>query len=245
MAASVCAIAAACFPGGAGAAMKLEQMKVLKGAAQLEMTVDALIAQCGLPVAIVDQGAMGGAKQSLSWQGVGMRLSAQDWEVVYGAAPGKPEGILGWANRGKSGQSCISGLSQLQLTAKGHVGVLSVKKKPNDIGYITTYVVPKSLYKAHKVIGAKASLSKSLPASTLISRYGPPDELIKRPGSSDGYRYWILTLRENRPETLHAVDFEMDNGASKAYAISTTGADFVQQRLDLLLRKWERDYVLD
>lgn len=245
MAASICAIAAACFPGGAGAAMKLEQMKLLKGAAQLEMTVDALFAKCGLPAAIVDRGATEGAKQSLHWQGVGMRLSAQDWEVIYGAAPSRPGQSWGWVNRGKPDHRCASGLSQLLLTAKGHVGVLTVKKKPNDIGYITTYVEPKNLYRSHKVIGAQASLSTGLPVSTLTRRYGQPDKVIKRPGSWESYRYWVLTLRENRPETLHAVDFEIDKGVSKSYAISTTGVDFVQQRLEELLKTWERDYVLD
>lgn len=245
MTASVCAIAAACFPVGAGAAMKLEQMKLLKGAEHLESTVDALLSNCGVPAAIVDHGPTKGAKQSTNWHGMKMRLSAFDWDIVYGVAPRKLPKSEGWTNSDQSNNRCISGLSQLLFAAKGHVGVLTVTKKPNDIGYITTYTEPKSLYKAHKVIGAKASLLKSLPVSTLIGRYGQPDELVKRHGSRDGYRYWVLTLRETRPETLHAVDFEIDNDASKTYVISTSGTDFVQQQLDLLLKKWERDYVLD
>ena len=221
--ASVCAIGLACFPVSASAAMKLEQMKLLNGAAQLDLTVETLIASCGLPAAILDHDPAAGAKQSIHWRGVGMRLSAQDWDAVYGSVPRKLDKSEGWVNPGQPANRCNSGLTQLQFAAKGHAGVLTVTKRPNDIGYITTYTEPKNLYRAHKVIGAKASLANDLPVAKLISRYGQPDELIKQPGSRESYRYWVLTLRENRPDTLYAVDFKIENGATKTYAISTRG----------------------
>lgn len=235
----------ACFPVMAAAAMKLEQMKSLKGAAQLEITVDTLLRSCGLPAAIVDHGPAEGAKQHVKWQGVAMRLSALDWDAVYGTLQPKPGKTEGWANGGEFDSRCTSGLSQVLLHAKGHVGVLSVTKKAQGFGYITTYREPKNLYQAHKVIAVKATLTSGLPVSTLVGRYGQPDEVLKRPGSKDNFRYWVLTLRDNRPELLYAVDFEIDNGSCKTYAISSSGVDFVQQRLDVLLKQWERDYVLD
>ena len=233
------------FSVQAVAAMTLEQMKSFRGTAQLEMTVDSLLASCGLPAAIMDGGPADGAKQHLNWQGAGMRLSTLDWDVVYGKQQREPGKHGGWTNRKQYDLRCASGLSQLQFHAKGHVGVLSVTKKPHDSGYTTTYAEPKNLYKAHKVVSFKAVLAKGLPVSTLISRYGQPDQVLKRPGGGDQFRYWVLTLRDRRPESLHAVDFEIDNAIARSYAIGGSDVDFVQQRLDTLLKQWERDYVLD
>lgn len=242
-----CALAsvACCFPGGVIAAMTLGQMRLLAGAAQLELTLDQLFRSCGLPAAIVDHGPADGAKQRTNWQGVDMRLSAMDWDAVYGIRQRKPGKTEGWVNRGKVDERCISGLSELLFHAKGRVGVLTVTKKARGFGYITAYREPKSLYTAHKVVGLKVMLTRSLPVSTLVGRYGQPDEISKWPGARDNYRYWVVTRRDHRPESLYAVDFEIDDGTAKTYAISTSGVDFVQQRLDSLLNQWERDYVLD
>jgi hypothetical protein len=244
---AVCALAPVIcyFPGGAIAAMTLDQMKSLKGAAQLEITVDHLFRSCGLPAAIVDHGPADGAKQRINWHGVDMRLSAMEWDAVYGMQQRKPGNAEGWVNEGKFDDRCISGLSQLLLHAKGHVGVLIVTKKAQGFGYITVYHEPKNHYKVHKVIGVRAAPARSLPVSTLVGRYGQPDEILKLPGARDNFRYWVVTRRDHRPESLYAIDFEVDNGISKTYVISTSGVDFVQQRLDSLLKQWERDYVLD
>lgn len=248
MAVYALASVACCFPVGASAAMTLGQMKSLKGAAQLEITVDKLFRGCGLPAAIVDHGpadGVDGAKQRINWHGVDMRLTAMDWDVVYGTQQrslGKTERRV---NRGQFDHRCTSGLSQLLFHAKGHVGVLTVTKKAQGFGYITVYREPKNLYQAHKVIGVKATLTRGLPVSTLVDRYGQPDEVLKPPGARDNFRYWVVTRRDHRPESLHAIDFEVDNGTCKTYVISTSSVDFVQQRLDSLLKQWERDYVLD
>jgi len=223
--------------------MTLEQMKSLNGAAQLEITVDNLLHRCGLPAAIVDHGPADGAKQRLNWRGADMSLSALDWDIAYGTRQRQPG--KGWVNGGQLDHRCTSGLAQLLLHAKGHVGVLSVAKKAQGFGYATTYKEPKNLYQAHKVIGVTAKLTSSLSVSALVGRYGQPDEVVKQPGNRDKFRYWVLTLRDRRPESLHAVDFEIDNATTASYAISTSGMDFIQQRLDTLLRQWERDYVLD
>lgn len=233
------------FPGGTLAAMTLDQMKLLTGAAQLEITVDQLFRRCGLPAAIVDHGRADAAKQQINWYGQGMRLSAMDWDAVYGIPQRKPGNMGGWVNGGAPDNRCVSELSQLVFYAKGQVGVLRVTKKAQGFGYITAYRVSRGLYKAHKVIGVRVTLTRSLPVATLAGRYGQPDEVLKRPGTKESFRYWVLTLRDHRPELLFAVDFEIDNGTCSSFAISTAGSDLVQQRLDSLLKKWERDYILD
>jgi len=242
---SVLIIAFASISVDACAAMRLDQMKLLKGSAQLELTIDSLLSSCGLPAAIVDQGPPSGPRQSIKWRNVGMRLSALDWTVLYGESTRTSRASAGWTNDAESSYRCAGGLSRLSFASKGHVGILSVTKKPHDFGYITTYTVPKSLFKAHKVVGVEATLVKSFPVSTLRDRYGLPDEVFKQPGGREKYRYWVHTLRDHRPELLYAVDFEIDGAGVKTYAISTSGMDFVQQRLDSMLKQWERDYVLD
>ncbi len=244
---AVCALASVtcCFSGGAIAAMTPEQMKSLKGAAQLEITVDQLFRRCGLAEAIVNHGSAVNAKQGINWRGVAMRLSATDWDAVYGTGQRKPGTAEGWFNQGKADVRCTSGLTRLLFHANGNVGFVTVTKKTQGFGYITTYQVPKDLFKAHKVVGAEVTLKRSIPVSTLAGCYGQPDEVIKQPGANENFRYWVVTLRGQKPESLYAVDFEIENSASKTYVIRTSGVDFVQRRLELLVREWERDYVND
>lgn len=80
----VLASASFCFPVNANASMTLDQMKLLKGATQLEMTVDQLFLSCGLPATIVDHVPADGVRQHLDCHGVDMRLSAMDCDAVYG-----------------------------------------------------------------------------------------------------------------------------------------------------------------
>jgi hypothetical protein len=245
MAACSLAFVNCCFSGGAIAAMTLDQMKSLKGASRLEITVDQLFQDCGLATAIMDHGPADGAKLPINWRGATMRLSGMDWDVLYGKRQPQPGTDGGWVNRGKTDTRCTSGLSRLLIHTKGQVGVLTVTKKTQGLGYITAYDIPKDLYKAHKVVGVEATLTRNLPVSTLVGRYGQPDEVLKQPGVRGRFRYWVVTLHGHRPESLYAVDFEIDDNTCKTYSISTSDADFVQQRLESLLRQWERDYVLD
>jgi len=242
-----CAVAtlACCQSVGALAAITLDQMKSLEGAAQLELTVDKLFRNCGLPAAISDQGLAGGEKQDVHWGGATLRLSPLDWDVAYGLnlqEVGKP---ADWTNRQKPDVRCMKESSRLSFNARGHVGVLTVTKKAQGFGYVTSYRVPKSLLKAHKVVGVNATLAKSVSVQTLVSRYGQPDEVVKQPGAREKFRFWVLTRRDHRPELLYAVDFEIDSASSSTHTISTSSVGFVAQRLEILLKQWERDYVLD
>lgn len=233
------------LPANANASMTLKQMKLLKGAAKLDLTVDQLLRNCGLPAMIADHMSAERPRQSLHWHSVNMHLSALDWDVIYGVDQPKQTNTAAWNNDSKSDSHCTSELSQLLFYTKGHMGILTVTKKTQGFGYITTYREPESLYKAHKVISVKATMKKSFSASILVSRYGQPDEVAKQSGNKFDFRYWVVTLSNNRPESIYAVDFEFKDGICNSYVISTSAVDFVQQQLDVLLRNWERDYVLD
>ena len=239
------ALLACLVPFGASAAMTLDQMKSLKGTAQLEMPVDKLFRRCGLPAAISDHGSAAAAKQSLGWDGTVMRLSAMDWSVAYRTPQAPKAKAEDWINTGELNTRCLDGLAQWVLHAKGNVGTLTVTRKAQGYGYATSYRVPRNLYKAHKVVGIRATLGKGHPVATLVARYGQPDEVVKQAGAKERFRYWVLTRRNHRPELLYAVDFEIDAGESASYSVSSSDVEFVQQRLEMLLRQWERDYVLD
>ncbi len=139
------------------------------------------------------------------------------------------------------------GTAWMVFDAKGRAGVLTVTPKAIGHGYSTTYRVPRDLYKAHKVVAVTIGLAQPTPAAAIAKRYGRPDEIGAVARGTKRYRYWILVRRDERPDSLHAVDFEVDSGAqeSRSYILSTDGADFVAERLTGLLREWERDYVLD
>lgn len=235
-----------CSSDGAFAAITLDQMNSLKGAAQLEITVDQLFQSCGLPAAIVDHGSADNARQHINWRRTPMRLSAMDWNILYGIGQRKQQEMHGgWVNRRQSDAHCNFGLPQLLFHAKGNVGVLTVTKKAKGLGYITAYNVPKDPYKAHKVVSVETTLATSLPVSELVGLYGHPDEVLKQAGDIEDFRYWVVTHHGNMPDSLYAVDFEINNGICKTYAISTSDVDFVQRQLELLVRQWEKEYILD
>lgn len=225
--------------------MTIGQMQSLGGSSHLHSTAKRVLGRCGLPVAITEE-AGPADKRSVSWRGVAMRLSAMDWRIAYGPAP-QGAGRAGWINPKPTSRDCLSGLAWLVLHAKGRVGAVTVAEKPDGSGYVTSYRVPSSLFEAHKVIGLDAGLSERIPASILAARFGPPDELLAIPGGKERHRYWILTRGNERPDSLHAVDFEIDNTDRRcgAYRISAMGTDFVDEKLESLLRAWERAYVLD
>ncbi|MFA6310503.1 MAG: hypothetical protein WCV99_17535 [Sterolibacterium sp.] len=242
---SVLALTACCVPAGAWATMTLPQMKALKGAAQMEMTLDSLFRICGLPAAIVDNAAANRAKLPIHWNRVAMHLTSMDWDVSYGMRERDLETSAGWLNPGEPAGRCTDGLSRLQLHAMGNAGVLTVTKKAQGIGYVTVYREPNNLFKAHKVVMATATLARSLPIEDILGRYGDADEVVRQPGKCDRLRYWVLTRRDHRPELLYAVDFEIDGRGTGTYTLTSSAVDFVRQRLDFLLQQWERDYVLD
>ena len=224
------------------------QLNALRGAAQLELAVDELLRTCGLPTAISDRGPDGRVPRTrhrIAWGDTAMRLAATDWRVTYGLRGPGLTSADGWVNPAGAGSGCLADLSQVHFDAKGHVGVLTVTKKPDGIGYVTTYRVPDDLFKSHKVVAVTSLLGAGLAQAALLTRYGAPDEVLPLPGGRRALRYWVATVRDRRPERLYAVDFEVDKGVAASYQIRTSGVEIVQQRLDGLLRKWEREHVLD
>lgn len=242
--------AMACVPSfmapEAPAAVTLAQMQSLGGAAHLHSTAARLFDRCGLPAAIVDD-AREGERRKASWGGISMRLSALDWQIAYGIAARGAGGQRGWKNPKPRREACLSGLAWLALKARGNVGVVTTVRRPDGFGYVTTYRVSSDLFEAHKVVGLAAGLSRRIAVSALIRRYGPPDERLSMPRGQERHRYWVLTRNDDRPESLHAVDFEIDHADQSAgsYAISAMGTDFVDEKLASLLREWEKAYVLD
>ncbi len=224
------------------------QMKSLGGSSLLHATAKQLLERCGLPASIADKAAAGEPGRKVSWRGVAMRLSAADWRLSYGAvadAVAKQE--KGWRNPEPSREACAPGVAWMIFDAKGRSGGVTVGKRPDGSGYDTTYRVPDNQLEAHKVISVRAGLSGRLPMTALVARYGTPDEILTSPGGRKRHRYWVLTRNDQRPDTLHAIDFESEAGenSTASYEISATGTDLVDERMALLLREWERDHVLD
>lgn len=228
-------------------AMSVEQMRMLAGAAVLDVRVDAALKDCGLPSFIADTGDVSRQRQTLRWGKTEMKLSSTQWEIVYSRHRGAANHGNGWLNPGPGAVTCLAGLSGLVLHAKGDAGFLSVKKRPDSKGYLTTYHVPDDLYAAHQVIGLTGSWKQGMPVSTMEERYGTPDEIPDGDGGVRHYRYWVVVKQKEMPVSVYAVDFEVP-GAQRVctdYSIHANGFGFVQEKLDALQRQWERDYVLD
>ena len=228
-------------------AMSYDQMKMLAGAALLDLRVDAVLRDCGLPSAIADTTTdVSPPRQTIRWADIEMKLSPMKWEITYSRQRDAVPHGKGWINPDSGSVTCVSGLSELVLHAEGNAGFLSVKKREDNTGYLTSYHVPDNLFTAHQVIGLTGSWKQGMPVSTILEQYGKPDEILEREGGRR-YRYWVVAKQKQMPISVHAVDFEV-KGVEKIctkYTVHTSGCEFVQEKFDALQRQWERDYVLD
>ncbi|MBI5040643.1 MAG: hypothetical protein HZB57_05430, partial [Gammaproteobacteria bacterium] len=220
----------------------------LAGAALLDVRVDAVLNECGLPSVIADTADVSLHRQVVRWEGAEMELSPMQWEIVYSRQRDTADHSNGWVNPGAGNVTCLSSdVSSLALHAKGDAGILSVKKRADNKGYLTSYQVPDSLYAAHQVIGLTGNWNQGTPVSRIQARYGNPDEILDKEDGIKLYRYWVVVKQKQMPISAQAVDFEV-KGTQKIcskFTIQTKGYEFVQERLDALQRQWEKDYVLD
>lgn len=228
-------------------AMRFDQMKALAGTALLDLRVDAVLSDCGLPSVIADAAEGSPQRQTLRWGEVEMKLSPMKWELVYSRRRGAAHPGNGWINPASASAACLSDLSGLALHARGDAGFLTVRKRADNQGYLTSYQVPEDLYVAHQVIGITGRWKQAMPVSRMQEQYGKPDEILDGEGGMKHYRYWVVVKQKEMPASVYAVDFEV-KGTQKActtYTVQTNGFEFVQEKLDALQRQWERDYVLD
>ncbi|MHB8623982.1 MAG: hypothetical protein ACYDBA_11570 [Sulfuricaulis sp.] len=229
-------------------ALTVKQLQALTGTSLLGLRVDSLLRDCGLPSTILDSTAVSQGSHKIRWQHVDMQLSPKDWELVYRPHQELTVRTSGWINPHPGGHACRADLSELIVHAKGNVGILSVKKRTDNLGYRTTYRVPHNLYVAHQVIGITGHWKQGVPVSRIRKTYGNPDEVIDKGGGVKRYRYWVVVKNNKEmPISVQAVDFvvtETDKMCAK-FSVQTDGFDFVQEKYDALRREWERDYVLD
>lgn len=238
---------AALWPPPGGHAMDLPQMKSLAGASLLDLRVDAVFEQCGLPSAMGDTADDSHERQMLHWKQAEMRLSPKNWTIHYSRRPPAVSASAGWRNTTSPKATCLSGLSSLVLDARGEAGILSVRKRDDNRGYITTYAVPENLYHAHQIVGAAATWERGRPESEIAKAFGAPSEIVKRDGDVSIHRYWVVGREGQMPLALYAVDFEVSDAkkTSRRYAAYSSGVGFVQEKLDALVREWEKAYVID
>lgn len=226
-------------------AMGPEQVATLPGATLLEMRVDAVFKKCGLPATINDHADPGTKRQALRWGVTPMQLSAQAWTLRYSRAL-VTRAAEAWRHPQSGSVDCLAGLSELIVRTKGEAGFLTVKKRPDNNGYITTYSVPDDLFIAHQVVGIAGHWQQARTAADIQASYGKPHEILD---TAEGrrHRYWVVKREGKMPLSAMAIDFDISGSipACRTFAVHTTGVDFVQAKLDALIDQWQRVYVLD
>ncbi len=177
-----------------------------------------------------------------------MALSAMDWDLSYARTHAAETRKPDWTNPAPGNSKCLSSLSRLELHAQGNSGILSINKRPDNNGYTTTYRVPDNIYAAHLIVSITGYWKTGISTSALHQRYGAADEILSADNGLPFHRYWVISKNDKQMPTLvYAVDFEINNNAKTVskYLIWTSDVEFVQQKLDALMRKWEKDYILD
>jgi hypothetical protein len=237
-------VASLLVPPGTGYAMTIEQMKQLRGADLLELRVDEIFTKCGLPDVIADHSVSSSLKKDIQWNNIKMNLSDDGWDLLYRNSrdTGTKSPVTGWTNPGPVKSRCFSDFSLVTLFTQGGAGILNIDKKQHK----TTYTMPESLYKAHKVIGYKASLITPLSFAEITRTYGRNDETVAKDKNNRIIRYWVLVESSQMPVALYAVDFEINNidNTCVAYRVVTSEYDFVRSKFEEFTEMWDR-YGID
>jgi len=234
------------IPPGAHA-MTTEQMASLAGASLLNSRVDALIRRCGLPSVIVDTADAAQPREKLSVENAQMTLSRKDWVIHYASHGSGAGSGAAWRNSVPASTVCMSPLARLELRARGEAGVMSVKKRDDTQGYITSYAIPENLLTAHEVVMLTAHWKQRMSIARIHQKYGAPDEVIEKEGGASIHRYWVVHAENRMPLAVHAVEFEVrgTDQTSGSYAVYTSGNAFVQEKFDALTRRWLQTDVND
>lgn len=237
-------VASLAVPPGTGYAMTIEQMKQLRGADLLELRVDEVFTKCGLPDVVVDNSEKSSVKKNIEWNNIKINLSEGDWDLLYRNSrdTGTNSPVTGWVNPAPVKSRCFPDFSLVTLFTQGGAGVLKIDKELHK----TTYEIPEDLFKTHKVIGYKVSLTTPLSFAEITATYGRIDESVERDKNYRTIRYWVLVESSQMPVSLYAVDFEINNidNTCLAYRVVTSEYDFVRRKFEEFTEMWNR-YGID
>jgi len=227
-----------------GHAMRIEQLKQLRGADLLDVRVSEIFTRCGLPDAVLDRGQSSAIKHDIQWDNISMKLSDGNWDLIYRNSdnPGTGNPVSGWINPAPARSRCFSGLSGVTLFTEGGAGILEIDK----VKHKTTYTIPDNLFEAHKVIGTSVSLIAPLSLGEITSTYGRAYETLKNSEQSRIIRYWVLVESSQMPIALYAVEFEINkaDNTCRNYRIASSSYDFVSRKFDEFTKAWEK-YGID
>ena len=232
------------LPPVSGHAMRIEQLKQLRGADLLDVRVSEIFTRCGLPDAVLDRGQSSAIKHTIQWDNISMKLSDGNWDLIYrnGDDPGTDNPGNGWINPHPARSRCFSGLSGVTLFTEGGAGILEIDK----VKHKTTYTMPDNLYAAHKVIGSRVSLLTPLSFEHITGTYGRAYEAVNESKNYRIIRYWVLVESSQMPIALYAVDFEISNADNtcRNYRIANSNYDFVSRKFEEYTNAWDK-YGID
>jgi len=207
-------------------AMDLEQMRAIPGVQMLESRANEVIQAYGQATKILP--VKGETRKEKT------KLPSGDWSLVYTPKPGKPYSKKQAGNFFK-----IEDFSSLVLHAKGGVGLVVVRRKPQK----TTYSVPEDPYQAHQIISVTAELRQPMAMNELVEHFGEEFEEIQAADNKRWIRYWVMHREGIMPLRLYAVDFGIDASTKKVTSMVANGpqVEFVSEALVSSYKIWERN----
>ncbi len=203
-------------------AMELEQMRSFPGLDMLEQRAQQVVTTYGEPTALQVGGAGSG----------GSDWATGDWVLIYtpGAGDQRQPPASYAATR-------LSAFSRLILHAKGGVGQVTVRRKPQK----TTYDIPSDPYQSHLVVSVDADWRKPQPLRWLISTFGNYDARFEDSNGIHWVRYWVLRKQGQVPLRLYAVDFRLTRDGRSVSGLRANGPqiEFVAKELRARHKVWE------
>lgn len=204
-------------------AMEVGQMRGFAGLDMLEQRAQQVVATYGEPTALQVGGAGGGESD---W-------ATGDWVLFY--TP--PVGDERPSQQAPTVERQFSAFSRLIVHAKGGVGQVTVRRKPQK----TTYDISGDPYQSHQVVSVDADWRRPQSLRALVAACGDYDAALEDKNGTHWVRYWVLRKQGQVPLRLYAVDFRLadDGAAVTGFRANGPQIEFVARELQARHKVWE------
>ncbi|HEY3275592.1 MAG TPA: hypothetical protein VGJ94_03145 [Syntrophorhabdaceae bacterium] len=210
-------------------AMTPDQMRELPGGDLISSNPETVFSQYGLPAAIIDFGVISRRPvRTLRWGGNTIRLTDDDWTLIYSREGEKRKDPTYWINPGPVMPEKLAGLKSLTLFTYGRERmVIERSRRTNRL----VMRIPANLFEAHIVYQLIGVPLDPLTSPDIVKIYGAPQEEVRDKRDRRVLRYRVAENLADFPPNIYVVDFTFEEGGMLAdYGIQGVSVDHVREK---------------
>ena len=220
-------------------AMTPDQMRGLPGGGLISSNPETVFSQYGLPAVIIDFGGVNRRPaKTLRWGNRTMRLTDDDWTLIYSRGIQRKKDPTYWINPRPAMPEKLADLKSLVVFTYGRESmVIERSRRTNRL--VTK--APANVFQAHIVYQVAAVPLKPGSPAEIVEKYGAAQEEVRDKKGRQVLRYWVADYLENFPSNVYAVEFTFDEGGLLVdYAISGIRVDHVMEEYRKLIEEFNR-----